>query len=229
MGNRKSISESLYKEVRDYYGGGECVVLCQPHIRGNLHHLNGDPTPPHKFENLLPVEHTLQARLVLPSRCRKDRRLSIGDGLLDPQELRRIARGHYNEGKTPQALGCARLAHAVRRYYRQRDANDELQSLLDALYYLRRCFVRNQSTSYLLLRYILTHDIIPALESNPVLSPSVVFMLLEEMGACLNELGAYQSGIRVLRFTQKQASSLATPIENARLRSGVFRQYAYSA
>jgi hypothetical protein len=163
---------------------------------------------------------------VLPKRSSK-RRISKGDGLLDPQELRRIARGHYNEGKTQQALGCARLAHAIRRYFRQQDINDEMLSLLDSLYYLRRCLIKNQSASYRLLDHILCHDIIPVLESYPILSPTVEFMLLQEMGAILNELGAYRSGAEILKYTKKQAASEKVPIANSRFRSGVFRQYAF--
>ena len=146
---------------------------------------------------------------------------------LEPEELRRIARGHYREGRGRQALGCARLAHAVRRYYRELDVDDELRSLLDALYYLRRTFVMDQSVSYRLLRYMLWRDLLPRLEVRPLLSASVVFMLIEEMGACLNELGAYQRASDVLAICQERISSRKDAVVHSRLASSVFRQFAF--
>lgn len=225
MKTRKHITDKMRQQIAEFYGGRSCVV--SGNVDGTLHHIDGDPS--HSvFENLLPVQHELHARLPPPPGARSGSILSAADGELDPQHLREIARRHYRRGKTAPAFGCARLAHGVRRYYRRREPDDELRSLLDALYYLRRYLVVNARQGYRLLEYLLSNEIIPTLKGKPLLSATVSLMMLEEMGTWLNEFGACKSAMPILRIARERVRARTGLAISTVYRSGMFRQWAFS-
>lgn len=226
MSKRKPILETTRREVNDFYGK-YCVYNYT--MFGTLHHIDGDPSHSY-FENLVPLQLDIHLRLLPPTGPRTEGILSNSDGKMDPQHLQRVGREHYRKGKSTCAFGCARLAHAVLHYYRdkKKSPEDKVRSLLDALYYLRRCFVRSPKKGFRLLRYILRHDLLPTLESRPVLSSTSTMMLLEEMGAWLNEFGQCDSAKTILMAAQDCLKSADRPsIVDDLFRSGMFRQWAF--
>ena len=224
MKRRKDISEARRREVYDFYGGRESVLSGT--IRGTLHHIDGDPSND-SFENLVPLQHEVHSGIPPPASPRGEGILTSADGKMDPQALREKGRDRYREGKTAHAFGCARLAHGVRRYYRWRRPDDELCSLRDALYYLRRCFVLNPIQSLRLLKYILEDELLRTLKAKPVINATTTVMLLEEMGAWLNEFGQWKSAEAVLLAAQERVKATDIPTKEPLFYSGMFRQLAF--
>lgn len=224
MNPRKPISKRTRRELIDFYGGKECVL--NGTVPATLHHIDGDPSNSY-FENLVPLQHEIHAKLKPPTGPRIEGILSTADGEMDPQHLRRIGRERYLQGKTTHAFACARLAHGVRHYYRRKNSEDEVRSLLDALYYLRRCFVLSPIKGFRLLDYILRHDLLPTLESSPVLSSTATVILLEEMGAWLNEFGQCDSAETILTAAQDRLKTADRPAIGELFHSGMFRQWAF--
>src|ERR1035441_8961602 len=221
---RSPISKQTRDEVIGFYGR-ECVVL-GGEVEGTLHHLNGDHSKT-IFENLIPLGHTLHSRLRRPTKRQATGSLNQTDTSLDPQRLRERAIELYRHGETARAFGCARLAYAMRRYYRQRDIQDELESLVDALYYLRRCLILHPALGYRALRHLLDSEILPAISKHPVLSSKTVLLMVEEMAAWLNEFGASESALPIFRVVDELTQKFGVSKLGAALRSGLLRQKSF--
>jgi hypothetical protein len=222
MSPRKKIPDGTRQDVFRFYGR-ECVVSGK--ATDSLHHLDGNNANP-IFENLVPVQLDLHGPLRLPT----DRPGSdiSNDGELDPERLQRIAREHYRQGETTRAFGCARLAHAMRHYYRlPLHPNDELLFLAEALHYLRRCLIRNPEKGYGLLKYVLGKQVKPTLKARPPLSVMTVLILLEEMGAWLNEFGACETAEPILLAAQERVEGPKRLVVSPPSQSGMLRQLAF--
>ncbi len=181
MKTRSPWPPQIQLAVKGFYGG-YCVV--NPNVVGSLHHLDGDPDRS-SFVNAAPLTHSLHAGL----RTKPPRWCAEAHGVLDPFALRSQADALYRGGKTVRAFACARLAHSIRRYFREKRCfEEELHSLGDALHYLRRVMINRPDQGYALFEDIVDRELIPTISTHPS-SLEIKIKTIEEMAAWLNEFG----------------------------------------
>ena len=222
-GRHKHIPNKVKEEVLKFYGGA-CVVTGG---MSTFHHLNGrnKNKEDNEFVRLIPLDHDLHRDLRLGKQ-----RVNATDcpSELRPDELLDKARRLFREGHTTRAFGCARLAHAMRCYYVEKNRDDEVRCAGEALYYLRRCAGDRGEKIFELMRYMLNEEILPVLETRPVLGRRTTVRFMEELASWLNEQG--QPG-RALSCLQSLAAMVRepsqSPLESAE-RSRFIRQLAVS-
>ncbi len=185
---RKKLSRTCKRQLETYYGEPCCVIDGTSHCE--YHHLDDDDTNT-SFVNLVPLGSSWNCPVLRDARRNHsiDRDVDL-PVQLEPDYLIREAAQHFSRWNTPQAYGCARLAHFVARSYLSWSGERRVALASDALYYAR------QSLNYDLIADCLSRDILPLLQEQ-LIGSVVGGTIAADLAGLMSEHGLHRDASRL--------------------------------
>ncbi|HEX9737088.1 MAG TPA: hypothetical protein VGG06_34420 [Thermoanaerobaculia bacterium] len=211
---RKKLSHGCKSQLENYYGEPRCIIDGTTHVE--YHHLDDDDTNT-TFVNLIPLGANWNCPVLRDAR--RTRRLDRDVDLpaqLEPDYLIREAAQHFARWHTPQAYGCARLAHFIARSYLRWAGEHRVALASDALYYAR------QSLNYELIADCLIRDILPLLREQ-LISSALGGTIAADLAGLLSEHGLHRDASWLYAQSGTNADSVR---ESALLRRMALRVVA---
>jgi len=182
VSKRKSISDSLLRNLSAFYKGRRCIIS-ENGANTDWHHLDENSSNT-TFVNLIPISRDYNNLLERYRRIEAKADNWKGyDPIFFPEGLNNKSKHHFMRGDVALAYGCARLASWMCRRYPSlfQKEKSHIQYSLDAMNCARHSAMQN------LMIDIIERDFIPYLQVS--VSSIEKIKILEEMAAIYQEYG----------------------------------------